>query len=253
MNKVTFAIFAFLALAAVCLVPVSNDVDADITPEDVVVKTEGTQVFTIVYNDAVEEGKKLTYSATVVDKGDNTQSNAVSPSTGSLDVGESKDLTVTAPKNTGKYTLVVEYLVDDEKVKTEKVSFKVINPIKLTVNLKAEEVTLNLEEFGVYFYIDGNKMEDSYTTITLASDGTGSVSYEWVADPAENKHTFKVVPVGGAGLIDGLDEEHTFYAHDNSYSLIIALASIVVIVLIFAAVWVYRKPVKNYGKPKSRR
>ena len=65
MNKVTFAIFAFLALAAVCLVPVSNDVDADITPEDVVVKTEGTQVFTIVYNDAVEEGKKLTYSATV--------------------------------------------------------------------------------------------------------------------------------------------------------------------------------------------
>ena len=33
----------------------------------------------------------------------------------------------------------------------------------------------------------------------------------------------------------------------------IALLVIVIILLIIVMAWVYRKPVKNYGKPKSRR
>ena len=33
----------------------------------------------------------------------------------------------------------------------------------------------------------------------------------------------------------------------------IGYMEIVIILLIIVMVWVYRKPVKNYGKPKSRR
>ena len=53
--------------------------------------------------------------------------------------------------------------------------------------------------------------------------------------------------------ITGLGEEYTFYIGDNSYTAWIALLVIFVIILILVLVWVYRKPVKNYGKPKSRR
>ena len=254
MSKVALGILAFLALAAFCFVPAGADAEGQITTDNDIIKVSGTGTFDIVYTaTGDDEGKDITYSAKVVDKSGNTQSSAVSPSTGSLESGVAKELTVTAPKTAGKYTLEVEFLLDEETASTEKYTFKAVNPITLTVNLKAEDVTLNLDNFGVYFYIDGEKMEDSYTTVSLAADGTGSVSYDWVADPDTNKHTFYVDPVGGSQVITGLSEEHTFYAHDSDYSLVIGLAMMIVIILILVAVWVYRKPIKNYGKPKSRR
>ncbi len=251
MSKVTLGILAFVALAACCLVPLGTT-DAQITTDDGdVIKVSGTASFDISYT--TDSDKDLTYSAKVIDKSGNTQSSAVSPSTGSLNSGEAKTLTVTAPSSAGTYKLVVEYLLDDEKASSEEYSFKAVNPIVLKVNLKADDITLNLEEFGVYFYIDGKKMEDSFKTVSLASDGTGSVSYDWIADPETSKHTFKVVPVGGSQVITGLNEEHTFYTSDNDYSLLIVLAFVILVILVVFVVRVYRKPVKNYGKPKSRR
>ena len=44
-----------------------------------------------------------------------------------------------------------------------------------------------------------------------------------------------------------------FYAHDDSYTWLIVVSLILIIGLIIIAAYVYRKPVKNYGKPKSRR
>ena len=255
MSKVTLGILAFLALAAFCLVPAGVDAAGQIETDDGdVIKTTGTATFNITYTATGDEvGKDISYSAKVVDKSGNTQSSAVSPSSGSLDSGVAKSLTVTAPKTAGTYTLEVEFTVGEDSKSTEKYTFKAVNPITLKLNLKAEEVKLNLDNFGVYFYIDGQKMEDSYTTVTLASDGTGSVSYDWVADPDTNKHTFRVESVGGSEVISGLNEEHTFYVHDSDYSLIIALSVLILIILILSAIWVYRKPIKNYGKPKSRR
>ncbi len=266
MNKVTLGIMAFLALAAICLAPLAAGVDATISHDttDNVYKVESTEEFEIEYVLGEDDADKdLTYEAKVVNKSDETMSSAVSPSSGSLDSGESKTLTVTVPKDAGSYTLVVDYYLgsddDKEKIAGDEFKFKAVNPITLKLNLKTEDVALNLEDYGVYFYIDTDgdgvdeKMDDSYTTITLASDGTGSVSYDWIADPQLSKYTFHVEAVGGSDLIKGLNEEHTFYAHDNDYTWIIVLAVLVLIILILAAVWVYRKPVKNFGKPKSRR
>ena len=260
MSKAALGILAFMALAAFCFIPSGVDAEGQITTDDGdVLKVSATGTFSIVYNLSDEDkDKDISFSAKVVNKSGETQSNAVSPSTGSLDDGESKKLTVTAPSKAGKYTLEVEFTIGDEdaedkKTETDKYDFKAVNPITLKLNLKAEEVSLDLQDFGVYFYIDGEKMEDSYTTVSLASDGTGSVSYDWIADPEGNEHSFHVSAVGGSTLIKGLDEEHTFYLHDTDYTWIIVIAALLVVILIIIAIWVYRKPIKNYGKPKSRR
>ena len=258
MNKVALGFLAFAVLAAFCFIPAGADAEGQITTDDGdVIEVSKSATFTIKYDlsDADKE-KDLSYSAKVVNDSGKTQSGAVSPSTGSLSDGVEKDLTVTAPSTAGKYKLVVEFLLDDEPIDGEKASeytFKAVEPIVLKVNLKAKDVTLNLQDFGVYFYIDGEKMEDSYTTVSLAADGTGSVSYNWIADPDSSKHTFKVVAVGGSTLISGLDVEHTFYAEDTDYTWIVALSGLFLIILIALAIWIYRKPIKNYGKPKARR
>jgi hypothetical protein len=66
-------------------------------------------------------------------------------------------------------------------------------------------------------------------------------------------HTFKVEPVGETTMISGLGVEHTFYSNDNDYAWLTALALIILILLLIWAYRVYRKPIKNFGKPKSRR
>jgi hypothetical protein len=252
---------AILAVAVLCLAPTACLVDGTINHDgdSNVFEVSTKENYEIVKSLAEGQTGDIKFEAKVVDKSGNTQSSAVTPSSGTLDSGETKTLTVTVPKTAGTYTLEVKYTLEGEDdnttdLGTDKETFIAVNPIVLKVNLKAKEVNLGLEEFGVYFYIDGEKMEDSYTTINLASNGTGSVSYNWIANPERNStHTFYVEAVGGSDLVEGLGEEYTFYANDNDYSLVIALAFILLIVLIIALVWVYRKPVKNFGKPKSRR
>ena len=98
-------------------------------------------------------------------------------------------------------------------------------------------------------------MDDSYTTVNLAKEGTATVTYKWVTDSSNGKYSYSVQPADSGNLVQitGLGEEYTFYIGDNSYMAWIALLVIFVIILILVLVWVYRKPVKNYGKPKSRR
>jgi len=254
MNKAAFGIMALLALAAFCLVPAGLDAGGEINHDGTnVYKVSTTEDFSVMYTYDEGDQGEISFSAKVVDKSGNTQASAVSPSTGSLDSGFSKTVTVSVPSKTGEYRLIVEYMLDDEKVSESEYVFKAVNPITLTVNLTAEDASLNLEEFGVYFYVDGQKMDDSYSTITLSANGSGSVSYDWIADPESGAHTFSVKAVGGSSMIKGLDEVHTFYTEDNNYTVVIVLAFIILIALIIWAVVVYRKPVKNYGKPKARR
>jgi hypothetical protein len=263
MKNVALGIVALLAVAAICLMPAGADAAGDIyhSGKDII-KTSASEEFEIKYTlSEGDEGKTITYEAKVVDKAGTTMTNAVTPASGSLDNGVYKKVTVTAPSTPGNYSLVVTYFLKSSESGAEPVkdseksyNFVVVNPIKLTVNLEAKDVTLSLEEFGVYFYIDNVKQDDSYTTVTLSANGTGSVTYEWVANPEPNSvHEFYVQAVDSSDLIKGLGEVHTFYANDNDYSLIITIAFITLIILIVVFVWVYRKPVKNFGKPKSRR
>lgn len=256
MNKAAFGIMAFLVVAAFCFVPAGLDAAGEITHDGTnVYKVSTTETFEIKYTlDEGDEDKAITYSAKVINKTGDTMSSAVTPSSGSLGSGEAEELDVKVPSTAGEYRLVVEFFLDDVKDSQQEYVFNAVNPIVLTVNLKADDVTLNLEEFGVYFYVDGEKQEDSFKTISLSANGTGSVSYDWIANPDKSvSHSFYVKAVGGSGMIQGLDEVHVFYAADDDYSLIIVVAFVLLVLLVFYAVRIYRKPVKNFGKPNSRR
>ena len=258
-------------MAAVCLVPMVDASDDAFTPieGDGVIAVEGTGDYTIMYSnpklaEMTESDISIEYDAKLVDSKGETQSNAVSPSSGYLQPEDAAALALTAPKTAGTYTLEVKYTckvtgaddeVEYEDETIEKMIIKVVNPVTLSVTLKGDVgSTLDPSGVGVFFYVDGEKVEDSYTTFTLNTNGTATVSYKLIDDLSDGSHTFKVVAAEGENaMIQGLGEEHTFYVGDKSYTALTALVIVVVVLLIVVMVWVYRKPVKNYGKPKSRR
>ena len=257
-------ILAAILAAAFVLIPAIGVDGAyhSIDGEKNVVAVEKEAEFTIIYTDSEHSEIDISFEAKVVDSKGNTISGAVDPSTGTVDSGVFNTLIVTAPKTAGSYTLEVTYTgtytvdgtkTDIEKV-TDKFAFKAVNPITLSTSISLKDPNVDLSGYGVYFWVDGEKMDDSYKTFNVSSDGTGSVSYDWVADAASGKHTYWLESAnGGVVDIEGLDEKHDFYVGDNDYTLYIALVVLFVILAIILLVWVYRKPVKNFGKPKSRR
>lgn len=275
--KATMMAFAVLAMAAVCFVG-AEDYDADfydINGEKNVIGTGDSADYTIVYtnndfNDRQNMNMEISYSASLKDSSGTTVSSGVSPSSGNMNNGVAKTLTVTAPRSAGNCTLTVKYTIsvsytetdddgkevtkDEELTREDSYTIHVVNPITLSVTLSNER-DVPLEGYGVYFVVDGERIDDSYQTITLGKNGETTVTYKWITDSGNGKHSFQLEAADGGNMvsIEGLGEEHTFYIGDNSYTWVTALLVLVIILLLFVMVWVYRKPVKNYGKPKSRR
>ena len=275
MNTKIMMAVALVAMAAFCLAPLAESEAVYYNVDgDSVIGTENKAEYTISYSNHdydsyADVNMSVTYSAKLVDSSGSTVSSGVSPSSGDLTNDVSATVTVTAPKTTGSYKLVVEYkptvsytdsegktvnVPSDDLKKEIKFGIKVVTPITLSVTLKNDS-NIDLTGYGVYFYVNGDKVDDSYTTVNLAKEGTATVTYKWVTDSSDGKYTYSVQPADSGNLVQitGLGEEYTFYIGDNSYTAWIALLVIFVIILILVLVWVYRKPVKNYGKPKSRR
>ncbi len=264
MNKTIAIAVAIMAAALLALIPVSGVDGAyhSIDGEKTVVAVDEDADFTIIYTDSDHAEIDITYTAKLVDSKGNSIASAVTPSIGDVDSGVPTILTVTAPKDAGSYTLEVTYngTVTEEgeekeiEAVTDTLVIKAVKPITLTTEVSLKEPNVDLSGYGVFFWVDGVKMEDSYTTFDVSKDGTGSVTYDWVADASSGKHTYWVESAnGGVVKIDGLDKKHDFYVGDNDYTWYIVLAVLFVILMIIVLVWVYRKPVKNFGKPKSRR
>lgn len=275
--KAVLAAVLVMALAVVCLVPAeSADADYyDINGEKNVIGTGDDADFRIVYinhdyDEYQDMNMSVSYTASLKDSAGETVSNGVSPSSGDLDLGQAQTLTVSAPDEPGHCTLEVAYEVsvsytvtDEEGNETEETEeftrndtydINVVEPISLSVSL-TNNGDMSLQSYGVYFMIDGEIVEDSYQTIDLAESGTTTVKYDWVTDAGNGQHTFALVAADGGNMadIEGLGVEHTFYIGDTSYTWMVVLLVLVIIIVLLVMVWVYRKPVKNYGKPKSRR
>lgn len=267
---------ALVAMAAFCLAPLAESEAVYYNVDgDSVIGTEDKADYTISYSNHdydsyTDVNMSVTYSAKLVDSSGSTVSSGVSPSSGDLTNDVSTTVKVTAPKTTGSYKLVVEYKAsisytdsegktvnvpsEDLKVQPKEFRIKVVTPITLSVTLKNDS-NIDLTGYGVYFWINGDVVDDSYTTVNLTKEGTATVTYKWVTDSPNGKYSYSVQPADSGNLVQitGLGEEYTFYIGDNSYTAWIALLVIFVIIMILVLVWVYRKPVKNYGKPKSRR
>ncbi len=270
----SLAIFAVMAMCAVCMVPMaeSDAAFSNIGGDSVIgTNTDAEYVITYTNNDYLDKqdmSMSISYKAKLVDSTGTTISSGVSPSSGTLDNGVSQTLKVDAPKTAGKVKLIVTYDVEitytedgetvevpeEDLAKEDVFDINVVEPIKLSVTLKnASDV--DLSGFGVYFYVDGERMDDSYKTISMTSEGTATVSYNWITDATEGEHKYYILPSDSGNLVEikGLGEEYTVYIGDSEYNLWIALLVIAIVLLALVMLWVYRKPVKNYGKPKSRR
>lgn len=203
----------------------------------------------------------VAFTAAVYDSSGKLMSGAVTTSEYSVSYSDySRTLTVTAPKTAGDYRLVVTFTQEDDSgAKTEigqrALPFKAVDPVKLSVNLSNNQDAART--MVVYFVINGVRADDSRQEVTVPANGSKTVTYDYLVRDLQQETTFYLVADSDSlgGDVQGLGPEHshTFYVNDNDYTLYEVLAVIVLIIVAILAIYVYRKPVKNYGKPKSRR
>jgi len=258
------AVFAMVLVGGAVLLENSSNVDGAtsyIQGDTNLVKVGGTLTYQIMYFESEEfETLSITYSAVLNDSNGNAQAGTISPSTGNMSNGVESALTITAPSSAGKYTLSVTFTEtkDDEPstttVRTQTIT--VVEPVVLNANL-TNNSNVDFTDFAVYFKVDGQLIEDSKTLVTVNAGQTTTVTYEWVVESLSNgRHTFQVV--AGSENIGGSKTsfaggEGTFYVGHSDYGLLNILLVVLLIIVIIALIYIYRKPVKNYGKPKSRR
>ncbi|MDR1405167.1 MAG: hypothetical protein LBJ20_06365 [Candidatus Methanoplasma sp.] len=257
------AVFAMVFAAGAILLDDSSDVDGAssvIKGEKNAVKVNGDLTYQIMFFESEEfETLGISYTADLKNSS-GSRAGAVFPSSGNLSNGVETELTVTAPETAGRYVLTVTFTEnkdDEDPVVTERTqTVTVLEPITLTAVLKNNS-KVDFTDFAVYFYVDGGFVEDSKTLVSVVAGESETVSYEWVAENLSNgKHTFNVVAgdenIGDyKEVISGGEKE--FYVGHYDYGLVNIFLAVFLVVLVVILIYLYRKPVKNYGKPKSRR
>ncbi len=200
---------------------------------------------------------KIDYDAYLLNSNGDKISGKVSPSTGTYLSNGVKTLKVTAPEDAGIYRLVVEYegTIDEDTYSGSSEAFvRVVVPITLTADVtNTGDVTGSIT---ISFMLKKDSAEEfeaiegSETTVNNLEPGdTKTVTYEWVTESLGNgKYTYKAVMADNSLLSEG-----EFYIGHNEYQWATIVMAILFIILIIALIYVVRKPVKNYGKPKGRR
>ena len=203
----------------------------------------------------------VSYTAAVYNSSGTRMTSAVTSNEISIRSSDySYTLTVTAPNTAGDYRLVVTFTQEDAdgndvQIAQRVQNIKVVEPVTLSVVLSNDQdVARNIT---VYYVINGTRVDDSRQEITVPANGSTTVTYDYVVRDLAQETTFYLEAAGDtlSGDVTGLgaDYSHTFYVNDNNYTLYEVLAVIVLIIVAIVAIYIYRKPVKNYGKPKSRR
>lgn len=251
--------FAVVSTADVSDAVANHSVEGD----DTTVVTGGELDFEAMFTETEGYASiEITYTAKLVNGDGDTESNKVSPSSGSMDSGSSVMLTVTAPSDAGRYFLKVEFTeeyvdADGEeqtKVFEDEVAIKVIEPVKLSVTVE-NLGDVALDGVTVYWYVDGKIVEDSDTDLSVAAGSKETITYSY--DPSHlssGKHTFHVETASGNYVkIDGLGVDQTFYYDQGNYDYLNYIMFAIFVIIVVVTLYVYTRPVKNYGKPKSRR
>jgi hypothetical protein len=235
-----------------------TDTYADIRADTYLIGTDLTATYTIYAHDVNGRSDRVSFEAKVIDS-DGNKVGRVSPDTRSyVDSGGTK-LTVTAPSDPGSYTLSVEFTFTDTNsqtvVVTKTAPVKVVTPIKLSATVDNSKGG-TIYDMEVWFEVDGVKVEGSNETVTITAGSTKEIFYNWVTEALpKGEHT--VILRGQIGPTDhpveGLNTPVTFYVGQSDYTMTKVLAGVLLVVLLIILIVIYRKPVKNVGKPKARR
>lgn len=206
----------------------------------------------------------VSWSAKLVNSKGVSQSGALDKTSGnSSDADSTWTIVVTAPENAEKYTLEVTFTEKINDAGTSKTLDEVTSsaalyveePIKLSVTVEnTDKVAVNNAD--VYFYIDGKKIEDSKTVLTVSPNSNTTITYDYYdSELSSGKHSFYVEAGDASNNIKGLGEEnsYTFYYKQGDMNYMNYVIGLVLVVLVILCIVVYRRPVRNYGKPKARR
>lgn len=204
------------------------------------------------------------HSKIVDSSGNTTSTTAVAPidynfSSTSSTAEEKKGLRIIAPDKAGNYTLIVEFeLTNGGERVTKKYPIKVVDPIILTATL-TNNSDVAVKNLTVVFVIDGKEMEvmTEHEDIEVAKKSSTTITYKWVTSSvSEGKHTFYLKATSDSMTqvdLSGLEEKQTFYVGQDDHMILTIIFVIILVILIIVLIWILRKPVKNFGKPKGRK
>lgn len=185
-----------------------------------------------------------------------------------VDVNNFFEVDVSAPSTAGDYKFVVKFYNNEDKadehfVAEREMSVYVVEPITIKVtfsNSSKNAVTfrahLEIKEGDQWKRVEGSEQDvkvSAYNPET-ETNGTGTYTFDYIVKNLDRTTTYRISPDSEiAKGIQGLEKEMHFYTSQNDYSFITWFLVIILIILIIVMIWIYRKPVKNFGKPKGRK
>lgn len=219
----------------------------NVEPEDVyTVKTGGSIKYDASFYRGEDSSGSVMFQAYLTDSAGNKISGAISPSSWSSSGDNTRTLTITAPDSAGTYRVVVEYDGDDIEGSSQAL-LKVVVPVTLSAEVtNSSDVAATTT---ISFLVDGKPVEDSETVVSNLQPGSSkTVTYEWVTTLGEGRHTYAAVTEDGTVIKEG-----EFYVGHNDYQWATIIMGLLFVILVIVLIYIVRKPVKNYGKPKGRR
>ena len=255
-----------MAMTAVLIFTPSNDVDGAqfgidggkrlFSPGERLDSDDDDAIF--VYTDSMNRYA----DARIVNSSGVTQAGSVSPTSATFGSDVVKKLTITAPSTPGDYRLEVTFYEGSSSTSekfTRSYPIKVVEPIRLSAELK--NTSNNAIVITIKFVIDGvthdASKENTDVTIPARSgnvDGVRTVYYDWVVDsPSGGQHSFYLTTDAAEAELEGMGKSVNFYIGQKDNTLITVVMVVIAVILVLILIWIIRKPVKNFGKPKGRR
>ncbi len=250
----SFAIIAMVVLAgATCFCFVGDDSAADASANTVSTSADFGKVGTTI---TFTLNGESAYDYKIYRMVDGSETDK---KTGTLSGESSYSATVdiTLPSTEGTYTYEIEYLDSDSKsVFTDSIDIKAVKAITLKATITND--SSNTISLYVYFLVKENgesvKVENSEQIVDVEAGKSKDVTCEYIVkNVSDIEFCITSNSDSSKSLVSGLDEWKTVYSSDNDYTFITVFLAIVIVIMIIAIIWIYRKPVINTGKPKSRR
>lgn len=169
-------------------------------------------------------------------------------------INGSTNITVKMPNTPGTYTLYVTFSFPDNTVSYRNWVIIVVQPYVFNAQV-SNQGEVGVTGITVSFLVDG--VLAGSKTVNISAQSTKDVSYTWVnTGLASGQHTLEVRIDSGDQFVTlnggGKSYITTFEVGQKDYGGTNWIMGIILAIMSLALLWVYRKPVKNLGRPKGR-
>ena len=200
----------------------------------------------------VDSGVTATYTASLRDSR-NQSVGQVDSSYGQLN--GSKTVNVTMPSQPGTYHLWVVFSFADNTVRYKDWIINVVEPYVFEA-VVVNDGQMAMNGVTVSFLVNGNLVGSKIVNVSASS--STSVNYTWVSAPLSNgAHTLEVRLDSEDQFVNlytgGKSHTVTFYVGQQDYGGTNWIMGIMLVIIMLGLVWVYRKPVRNLGRPRGRK